>query len=660
MNNDNNDRIHWHHLQSEDVARLLCVDLKDGLSSDEVERRQKEFGPNELSAKHGPPAWKRFVRQFQQPLVYVLIGATAVSFYLGERIDAAVILGVVLFNAIVGYLQEAKAEKAIHALSKMLIAEATVLRGRRKQRVPATQIVAGDVVLLESGDRVPADLRLFHVRNLQIDESALTGESQPVHKHTDALALDTVMADRKSLAFAGTSVTSGRGAGVTWATGDKTEMGRIAWLISEATDLETPLTRKFAQFSRLLLWLVLGLALVTFAVGRWHGEKLIDMFMAAVAMAVGAIPEGLPAAVTITLAIGVWRMARRRAIIRKLPAVETLGSTTVICSDKTGTLTENQMTVQEIFAGNEFYEVIGIGYEPRGTIQQHGKTIVPDKHLGLMATLRAGLLCNDAILVREDKRIRVQGDPTEAALIVAAEKAGMQQGDFHRLDVIPFESELQFMATLHRGKDGHIIYKKGAVERVVSRCSTMLDAHGGEVSIDHDAIHSAAEQMASKGLRVLAFAQRKAAADQRTLEHHHVAQDLTFLGLQGMMDPPRAEAIAAVRRCQNAGIAVKMITGDHVLTAKIIADQIGLQRHRRHGFAVRNERPRPGKSQRRAAASRRRKNGRVRANDARTKASPRQSASISRTHCRDDRRRRERRACVEASGHRRRDGDQRN
>jgi cation-transporting P-type ATPase F len=569
----------WHHLGISEVSEALQTDFATGLSTAEANIRLQHFGANVISFKGSTPSWKRFVLQFHQALIYVLLGATVLSVYLGHYLDATVILGVVLFNAIIGYIQEAKAEKAINALGKMIVPQATVLRDSRRQRVATTDLVPGDVVLLESGDRVPADLRLIRLRGLQIDESPLTGESQPVFKQTNPLALETLLADRKSVVFAGTAVTTGRGEGVVWATGDKTEMGRIAWLLTEASDLSTPLTRKFAQFSRILLWLVLGLAALTFAVGLWHGQKWIEMFMAAIAMAVGAIPEGLPAAVTVTLAIGMARMARRRAIIRKLPAVETLGSTTVICSDKTGTLTQNQMTVQEIYAGNEFYEISGAGYQPHGAIVQRGQSIVVEKHPALTATLHAGLLCNDAILIRQASRTRVQGDPTEAALIVAAEKAGMSDRNVHgetRLDAIPFESEQQFMATLHRSEQGHIIYKKGAVERVLGRCSTMLDGVGNETAIQREAIEVAAEQMAAKGLRVLAFARRKVTPDHRTLEPKHVAHDLTFLGLQGMMDPPRSEAIEAVRRCQDAGIAVKMITGDHLLTARAVAQQIGL------------------------------------------------------------------------------------
>jgi Ca2+-transporting ATPase len=572
---------HWHHLQAEEVVRLLDVDLKTGLSGAEVNRRAEKFGPNVVRARRGTPAWLKLLQQFNQPLVYILLLAGGVTAFLGEWVDSSVILSVVLINAIVGFLQETKAEKSIAALARMVVTETTVRRDGRPQRVRSESLVPGDVVLLQPGDRMPADLRLFHARSLQVDESALTGESVPVHKHTDALALETILADRKNLAFAGTLVTAGHGEGVVWATGDKTETGRIAWLIAEAVVLQTPLTRKIAQFSRLLLWVILGLAAVTFAIGVARGEKVVEMFMAAVALAVGAIPEGLPAAVTIVLAIGVSRMAKRRAIIRKLPAVETLGSTTVICSDKTGTLTENQMTVREIFAGGKLYAATGGGYEPKGELQGDGAPVKLSEHPALAECLRAGVLCNDSQLVRgKDGRLKVQGDPTEAALLVVAEKAGLLNADTHRasprVDMIPFESEHMFRATLHDARAGRVIYKVGAVERLLDRSADTLGANGELVRLDKAGVHRAVEQMAARGLRVLAFARRHADPHHARLEHAHVAGGLTFLGLQGMIDPPRPEAIAAVHRCQQAGIAVKMITGDHAVTARAIARQIGL------------------------------------------------------------------------------------
>ena len=580
----------WHQLPADEVVRTLGVNLSTGLSADEVGKRQKEFGPNRVTARRGKPAWVKFLQQFNQPLVYILLVAVGVTAFLGEWVDSSVIFGVVFINAIVGFLQEAKAEKAIEALAKMVATETTVRRDSRKLRVHSEELVPGDVVLLQSGDRVPADLRLFHVRNLHVDESALTGESLPVPKHPDPLAQDTILAERKNLAYAGTLISSGQAEAVVCAIGDQTETGRIGRLISSAVEMSTPLTKKIAQFSKLALWVILALAAATFAIGVARGEKPADMFMAAVALAVGAIPEGLPAAVTIVLAIGVSRMAKRQAIIRKLPAVETLGSTTVICSDKTGTLTENQMTVQEIFAGGKLYEVTGSGYEPKGDLRFEGAVVNVPEHPALAECLLAGVLCNESQLVREDGRLKVQGDPTEAALIVAAEKGGLIHADTHRdsprVDTIPFESEHMFRATLHEAHPGRVIYKVGALERLLERCTDALGESDTLVALDRDAVHHAAETMAARGLRVLALARRHVAAHHAKLEHTHVTAGFTFLGLQAMMDPPRPAAIASVRQCQQAGIAVKMITGDHLATARAIAGQIGLKGREEHGKLV--------------------------------------------------------------------------
>jgi cation-transporting P-type ATPase F len=584
------DQKKWHQSSAEDVAQFLDVTLSTGLSVDEVLRRQQKYGPNRVTARRSTPAWLKFLKQFNQPLVYILLLAVGVTAFLGEWVDSSVIFGVVLINAVVGFLQEAKAEKAIEALAKMVATETTVRRDGRKFRIHSEQLVPGDVVLLQSGDRVPADLRFFQVRNLHVDESALTGESLPVAKHADPLALDTILAERKNLAYAGTLITGGQAEAVVWAIGDQTETGRISHLISGAVEISTPLTKKIAQFSKLALWVILSLAAVTFAVGVGRGEEPAEMFMAAVALAVGAIPEGLPAAVTIVLAVGVSRMAKRKAIIRKLPAVETLGSTTVICSDKTGTLTENQMTVLEIFAGGKLYTVTGAGYEPEGDLRLDGKIVKVREHPALAECLRAGVLCNDSQLVREDGRLKVEGDPTEAALLVAGEKGGLLHTDTHResprQDVIPFESGHMFRATLHEAQSGRIIYKVGALERLLERCTDALGESGAPAALDKDAVHRVAETMAARGLRVLALARRHVAAHHAKLEHAHVAEGLTFLGLQAMMDPPRPAAIAAVRECQRAGIAVKMITGDHLVTARAIAGQIGLKGREEHGQLV--------------------------------------------------------------------------
>jgi cation-transporting ATPase F len=581
----------WHQLPANEVAEFIGVNLATGLSEEEVRRRQKEFGPNRVTARRGIPAWLKFLKQFNQPLVYILLVAVGVTAFLGEWVDSSVIFGVVLFNAVVGFLQESKAEQAIAALAQMVATETTVRRGGQKLRVHSEELVPGDVVLLQSGDRVPADLRLFSARNLHADESALTGESLPVAKHPDPLALDTILAERKNLAYTGTLITRGQAEGVVWAIGDQTETGRISHLISSAVELSTPLTKKIAQFSKLVLWVILGLAAATFALGVVRGAAPVEMFMAAVALAVGAIPEGLPAAVTIVLAIGVSRMAKRQAIIRKLPAVETLGSTTVICSDKTGTLTENQMTVQEIFAGGKLYEVTGTGYEPKGELKLDGKVVTVPEHPALAECLLAGVLCNESQLVREDGRVKVQGDPTEAALLVAAEKGGVIHADAHSqtpvLDTIPFESEHMFRATLHEAAHkGRVIYKVGALERLLERCTDALGDHSALVTLDKDTVHRAAEAMAARGLRVLALARRHVELHHAKLEHSHVTAGFTFLGLQGMMDPPRPAAIASVRQCQQAGIAVKMITGDHLTTARAIAGQIGLKGREEHGTLV--------------------------------------------------------------------------
>ncbi|MGZ8919871.1 MAG: cation-translocating P-type ATPase, partial [Limisphaerales bacterium] len=580
----------WHQVHHDELVRLLEVNLSTGLSGEEVGRRQKEFGPNRVTARRGTPGWLKFLRQFNQPLVYILLLAVGVTAFLGEWVDSSVIFGVVIINGIVGFLQEAKAEKAIESLARMVATETTVRRDGRKMRIHSEQLVPGDVVLLQPGDRVPADLRLFHIRNLHADESALTGESLPVAKHADALALDTILAERKNLAYTGTLITSGQAEGVVWGIGDQTETGRISHLISNAVELSTPLMKKIAHYSKVVLWVIVALAAATFALGVARGEKGVEMFMAAVALAVGAIPEGLPAAVTIVLAIGVSRMAKRQAIIRKLPAVETLGSTTVICSDKTGTLTENQMTVQEILAGGKLYEVTGGGYEPKGDLRLDGAVVKLLEHPALAECLLAGVLCNDSQLVREDGRLKVQGDPTEAALLVAAEKGGIIHADAQNLtpvlDTIPFESEHMFRATLHKSNKGRVIYKVGALERLLERCADALGENNALVALDRGAVHRAAETMAGRGLRVLALARRHVDAHHAKLDHAHVAAGFTFLGLQGMMDPPRPAAIASVRQCQQAGIAVKMITGDHLVTARAIAGQIGLKGREEHGKLV--------------------------------------------------------------------------
>ncbi len=570
----------WHYFTIEDAVKSLGSNLAKGFDEAEVFHRQKEFGLNRVTARRSIPMWVKFLRQFNQPLVYILLIAVGVTAFLHEWVDSSVIFVVVIVNAVVGFLQEAKAEKAIAALAKMLPSEATALRGGRKCRVSSEELVPGDVIFLQSGDSVPADLRLFRVHNLHCDESALTGESLPVAKKAGVLNPDTVLADRKNLVYAGTLITSGQAEGIVFAIGDQTENGRIAGLIANAVEIATPLTRKIAEFSNLVLWVILGLASTAFALGVWRGEKPTEMFMAAVALAVGAIPEGLPAAVTIVLAIGVSRMAKRQAIIRKLPAVETLGSTTVICTDKTGTLTENQMTVQKILAGGKIYSVTGTGYDPQGEIQLDNIKVNPSEHLALFECLRAAVLCNEAQLLKVADIHKIQGDPTEAALLVVAQKGGLIHKNVNhlspRIDMIPFESEHMFRATLHDSHEGRMIYKIGALERLLDRCSDELSEANEIVPLNKQRIHSAVIQMAKQGLRVLALVRKSVDAKHEKLDHSHVESGLTFLGLCAMMDPPRAAAVVSIARCRKAGISVKMITGDHAETARAIAEQIGL------------------------------------------------------------------------------------
>ncbi len=571
---------HWHHLPEEEVVEFLETSVDKGLDTFEVGHRQEQFGSNKITQKKGKSPLLLFLLQFHQPLVYILLGAAAVTTALQEWVDAGVIFGVVLVNAIIGFIQEAKAVKAIEALSHSMTSTATVLRGGERRQIPATELVPGDIVLLQSGDKVPADIRLLTSRELQIDESALTGESVPVQKHSGVMLHDTLLADRLNMAYSSTLVTYGIATGAVVATGNSTEIGRINELIASADILTTPLTKKIAIFSGLLLYVIIGLAVITFIVGVIRGENWLDMFMAVVALAVGAIPEGLPAAVTITLAIGVAKMAKRNAIIRKLPAVETLGSTTVICSDKTGTLTQNQMTVQEAYAGGDFFLVSGSGYAPAGHISRNGETITLSESPALSECLISGLLCNDAALVKLEGEWRVEGDPTEAALVVSARKAGLEReqfsADLPRLDAIPFESQYQYMATLHGNHDTPVVYLKGGVESILARCNQALSHSGELIPLQSDNCHRAAAEMAEKGLRVLAFARIEREITTASLEHGDVAGGLTFLGLQGMIDPPRLEAIAAVRVCQSAGIRVVMITGDHAITATAIARQVGL------------------------------------------------------------------------------------
>ncbi|MFP5363609.1 MAG: cation-translocating P-type ATPase [Thermoleophilia bacterium] len=568
-----------HHLPVHEALVLLQADGTHGLSAEEAERRLRRHGPNVLPRVERRGALLRFALQFHHPLIYVLLASAVTTYAIGAHVDAAVIMGVVLANAAVGFVQEARAERALDALAAMVTVEATVVRDGARQRVQAKQLVPGDVVALSPGDKVSADLRLLDVTDLSVDESSLTGESVPVEKAQSVLAPQTLLADRANMAFSGTLVTAGHGRGVVVATGADTELGLIHRLLGETTELATPLTRRLAHFSRVLTVVILALAAVTFAIGIARGESAADMLVAAVALAVGAIPEGLPAAVTITLAIGVSRMAHRNAIVRRLPAVETLGSTTVICTDKTGTLTQNAMTVQLVQTPVGRYEIAGVGYTPEGRITSDGRAVHVADDVSLQTCLTAGLLCGDSTIRRRGDHWEPVGDPTEAALVVAAHKAGLEReavlAQRPRIDVLPFDSERRYMATVHRDAGGGAaIFVKGAAEQVLAMCDRQLAADGSAPALGRSAALAAADELGGRGQRVLALATRTLqAGEQPDLEH---LQGLTFAGLQAMVDPPRPEAIAAVAACRQAGIAVKMITGDHPATAAAIAERVGL------------------------------------------------------------------------------------
>jgi len=590
----------WHGLAPGGVAEELASDLDRGLSVQEAEVRLKRFGQNVLTVRRGKRPFRLLLDQFLQSLVLILIAAGIVTAFLDEWVESGVIFGVVVINAVVGFLQESRAIKAIEALARVMTTEATVVRDGMRLRLSAEQLVPGDLVIVQTGEKVPADLRLTYSRDIHVDESALTGESLPVEKHVAAVDEATMLAERTNMVYASTLCTRGQGAGIVVATGDATEVGKISHLISEAQDLKTPLTRRIAELSRLLLFVILGLAALTAVVGIIGGEPLVDMFIAGVAFAVSTIPEGLPAAVTIVLSVGVSRMAKRRAIIRRLPAVETLGSTTVICSDKTGTLTENQMTVVRVVVHGRWYSLTGQGYGPKGEVLECGERAVcrsedgrgaveeglradegVSDHAALQELLRAGVLCNDSSLYFDEDRWRVNGDPTEAALIVSAAKAGLNQEEVEhalpRVDTLPFESEFQYMGTLHVAPRGErIAYVKGATERLLERASHSVTTDGSVQPVDGDWFRSQAEEMAATGLRVLAFARKQMPESAERLTHEDLESGLTLLGLQAMIDPPRPEAIRAVEVCHAAGIQVKMITGDHALTAGAIAEQLYL------------------------------------------------------------------------------------
>ncbi|KPV41873.1 carbonate dehydratase [Thiohalorhabdus denitrificans] len=578
------EEVPWHGLKIEEVLARQDA-TAHGLSGGQVRERLERYGENRLPAPERSGPWKLFLRQFHNVLIYVLLAAAGGTAFLDHWVDTGVILGVVLINAVVGFLQEGKAEEALDAIRGMLSPKALVLRDGQRRTIPAEELVPGDLVFLQAGDKVPADLRLLRAHNMRVNEAMLTGESVAVDKRAEPVAPDADLGDRDSMAFSGTLVAFGQGRGVVVATGSATQIGRISTLLEEVETLTTPLLRDIGVFGRWLSVAILVLAGVTFAFGYWVRDyELVETFLAAVSLAVAAIPEGLPAIMTITLAIGVQRMAGRNAIIRRLPAVETLGSVTTICSDKTGTLTRNEMTVQNIVTAEDTFGVSGVGYEPHGGFSLEGRDVEPADHPVLAEALRAILLCNDAEIHNRDGEWVLEGDPTEGALVTAALKGQLdprETGELYpRDDVIPFEAAYKFMVTLHHhhAGDHSFLFLKGAPERVLALCDKERTRDGGARPIDTGRWERRMEAEASRGQRLLAVAVKDVEADKRALEFGDVEEGgLTLVAVCGIIDPPREEAIQAVRECQEAGIRVKMITGDHGVTARAVAEDLKIR-----------------------------------------------------------------------------------
>src|SRR5262245_7017899 len=571
----------WHAIATDEVLRRLDTDPRKGLDTNEVSQRISKYGANRLpeGKKQGP--FMRFLSQFNNILVYVLLAAGFVKLMVGLWLDAAIILGVVIINALLGFIQEGKAEKALDSIRNMLSADARALRDGETRMVPAEDLVPGDIVLLESGDRIPADVRLVEVKNLRTEEAALTGESVPIDKTTDATAEKSTVGDREGMAFSGTLVASGRGTGVVVATGADTELGRINQLMTAVSALETPLLRQIKKFGYAITAVIGLVTVIVFAYGRWvRGMDFIEIFQAVVSIAVSIIPEGLPALITVTLAIGVQRMAQRHAIIRRLPAVETLGSVSRICSDKTGTLTLMEMMVVSSVTAESAYTVTGDGYSPEGQVLNDGKPAGEDPVLKLMG--RVSMLCNDAEIRQEDGVWKVEGDPTEGALYPFANKLGLQRKAereaYARIDAIPFESEHKFMATLHKDADGkQLILVKGAPEVVIDHCDRQATKNGQAVPINRDHFMKASDRLAAQGERVLGFAWLEDPdVKAGSMGPADLPKNLVLLGLIGLLDPPRKEAIEAVKECHAGGIRVTMITGDHRITAAAIAKMLGI------------------------------------------------------------------------------------
>jgi len=581
MNASTDSSAAWHAISADEVVKRLATSREKGLDPAEAAERLKQYGPNRLPEGKRQGPLTRLLAQFNNVLVYVLLGAGFIKLMLNLWVDASIIFAVVVLNALLGFIQEGKAEKALDSIRNMLSAEARVVRGGETRMIAADQLAPGDVVMLESGDKIPADLRLVDAKNLRTEEAALTGESVPADKTTDVVPANATVGDRENMAFSGTMVVSGRATGIVVATGSGTELGRINRLLASVSALETPLLRQIKTFGYAITAAIGVISVVIFAYGKWvAGKDFVELFQAVTGIAVSLIPEGLPALITITLAIGVQRMALRNAIIRRLPAVETLGSVSRICSDKTGTLTLMEMMVVSAITAESSYQITGEGYAPEGEIRKDGKPAGKDPVLTLMG--RVSMLCNDAELLQQDGVWKVEGDPTEGALYPFAEKLGMdrasEQAMSPRIDAIPFESEHKFMATLHRSGAGQqALFVKGAPEVILDHCDRQQTAGGEAVALARGHFMQASDRLAAQGERVLALAWLEdPPVAAGSLGPADLPRTLVLLGLIGLLDPPRQEAIEAVRECHGGGIRVTMITGDHKITAAAIARMLGI------------------------------------------------------------------------------------
>jgi Ca2+-transporting ATPase len=575
----------WYNLSVEEVLSGLNSS-RDGLSPKEAARRLAEYGPNELREANKISPWVILLEQFKSFLIIILLAAVALSALLGEVTDAIVIFIIIVFAAGLGFIQEYRAERSMEALKKMTAPTASTIRGGREMEITARELVPGDIVLLKTGDRTPADARLLEAINLKAEEASLTGESIAVEKNTGPVYGEVGVGDRKNMVFAGTTVAYGRGMAVVSATGMSTEFGQIARLLQEVEEEETPLQVNLDRMGKWIVIGALGLCTILAVLGVLRGNKILDMLLWGVSLAVAAVPEALPAVVTVSLSLGVQKMAKRHALIRKLPAVETLGSTTYICSDKTGTLTQDQMTIRRLYTGGKSLEVSGAGYEPRGEFISGGKVSDHRSDATLKRLLIAGVLCNDTSLISENDQWIIKGDPTEGALVVLAAKAGMEQRELNvsyaRVHEIPFSSEAKRMTTVHQTPEGMVAYAKGAPEVMLGACqSVFLDGKEQTISqTERENILSQANQMATDALRVLGLAYKTV---DNCLEQKEIERGMVFLGLVGMIDPPREEVKAAIRKCDDAGIHSVMITGDHKITAMAIARELGLLKQ---GLAV--------------------------------------------------------------------------